>query len=133
MGESDISHTPNLYFIKGIRIADTTEKILLISYPNSNVTIRPNSNSGDLFLSEANDRTYIFIESSLGLDTVVIEIKKSYEYQPSSKCNDAMIKKNNADSKITYHTFDSCYLYSQFNRSTSNFTAYKYDSLIIVK
>jgi len=127
MGESKISMAKQVKYELYLKLPSLTDTIKSISYPNSTLILNSNTNQCLIKLSEAYDSTTCYINSTLGFDTITILQQKEVTYSPKGNCDDEYFVYNVNDIKITYHTFDSCFIkgyYSDYSKT---------DTLIIKK
>lgn len=115
-----------------VRITDTTDRILEISYNISDKIFKSNDTIVDLIISE-NVENVIYIKTQRHLDTVILYNKVNYNYNNAGDCGDENITKEiDKEPIIVAHTFSGAY----FKRSSSlrnnwSYERIDFDDLII--
>ncbi len=124
-GEDIWISKPN-YFRK-IKLTDTADRILKISYLGSNKTFAPNDTFTDLTISE-NTETTLYIETKSTIDTITLNLDYTYSYEGSSCSKGTLIKNLRESPIIVKHTFSKAY-FKQLN--ANNYNGYIDDILFI--
>ncbi|MEI7977877.1 MAG: hypothetical protein WCI53_03450 [Bacteroidota bacterium] len=93
----------NKYYRKLV-LTDKLDTIVKISYKGSDKVFNPMSDSTDLLISE-NTITTLYIETKNNIDTLVLNIKTSYNYSASTCDNDDVVKNINYNPQVISHTF----------------------------
>jgi hypothetical protein len=126
-GESKIALAKQVKYEFYLKLPSVNDTIKSVSYPNSSLILSSNTNQCLIKLSEAYNSTTFYINSTLGFDTVTILQQKEVTYTPKGNCNDEYFSYSVNDTKIVYHTFDSCLIKGYFSDYS------KTDTLIIKK
>lgn len=115
-----------------VRITDTTDRILEISYSNSDKVFKPNDTIVELIISENIENT-IYIKTKSHLDTIVLYNKVTYYYNEASECSGADMSKYVVKKPIIVnHTFSNAYFKSSsWLRGSWYNDRIDYDDLII--
>jgi hypothetical protein len=113
-GNEDAWHEKQYYFRK-IKLTDTSDRILKISYFGSNKTFAPNDTFTDLTISE-NTETTLYIETKSTIDSITLNIDYTYSYEASSCSKGTLIKNLRENPIIVKHTFSKAY----FKQLTAN-------------
>lgn len=127
MGQSKVSVAEKVDHLVYVKLPSENDSIWSITYPNSSVKLTPNFYQSQIFLSEAYDSTILYLSSSLGLDTLVIEQKKEIIYSPKGNCDDENFICQINEPKVNYHTFGSCFIKKHFSYAS------QIDTLIVEK
>ncbi len=115
-----------------VRITDTTDKIIEISYNNSEQVFKSNDTIVDLVISENVENT-IYIKTKSRLDTIVLYNKVTYYYNEADECSGAEMSKYVVKKPIIVnHTFNNAYFKSSSRLLSSWYNdRIDYDDLII--
>lgn len=121
-----------LYLKNIVALANKQDTIYSIKYYNSETVNLPQKYYGEFFISEANDNTKIFIYSTLGYDTIVINQKKIYEFKNQSSCEGKHINKTVDEFTVLSHSFNNLKKTSKLIKSyNGSFKDYQYDTLTV--
>ncbi|MES2380385.1 MAG: hypothetical protein V4538_05040 [Bacteroidota bacterium] len=115
-----------------VRITDTTDKIVEISYSNSDKVFKSNDTIVDLVISE-NVENIIYVKTKTHLDTIVLYNKVTYYYNEADECSGADMSKYVVKKPIIVaHTFNNAYFRSgSYQRSSWYNDRIDFDDLII--
>ncbi len=115
----DYQEKNNPLYSRKVSVADTSERILKISYKNSSTVFYPNDTSAELVISENKENT-LYITTKLKTDTIVLNVKVSYGMS-SSSCDAVNTYKYVEHMPIIInHTFDSAHFI--FLETTNSYT-----------
>lgn len=128
MSESDLFMTNSISVKTIICMKSNLDTFYKIGYPNSSVEFSSKATSHEIYLSEANDNTTIYISSSKGLDTIIVKNNQEITFKPATNFDDEYLKFINYKPTLLKHTFDSCY----FNNYIYKNSEIIYDSLFVL-
>lgn len=115
----------DVLYTRRIRVMDTSDRILKISYKNSDKVFFPNDTASELIISE-NKETTLYINTKNELDTIVLAVQVSYGMY-SSAC-DASNTSRFIKQKpfIVNHTFDSAnFIFEQTKNTFTDILLFK--------
>jgi len=118
-------------YSRKIKLTDTLDRILKISYKNSDKIFYPNDTIADLIISD-NSENMLFVETKKTIDTIVLRVQVNYEYRNEDCSNNQLSKQTNHTPKIVNHTFQNAFFDYKVIKDSYNYnTGYVYDVLTI--
>jgi len=108
-------------YSRSIKLLDTSNRIMKISYKNSDKVIFPNDTVTELIISENKENT-LFITTKTNTDTIVLRVEVTYKMY-DSRCKPINTYRYIEHTPIIVnHTFDSAYFKAVMTENT--FTDY---------
>lgn len=89
-----------------IKLTDVSDRILKISYKNSNKVYYPNDTIADLIISDNTENT-LYIETQKTTDTIVLRVEVNYSYKNENCASNQLTKEMVYTPKIVSHTFQN--------------------------
>ncbi|MFZ4796340.1 MAG: hypothetical protein ACOYMA_02530 [Bacteroidia bacterium] len=129
-GDSGGGYYNRTTYARKIKLTDTTDRILKISYKNSAKIFYPNDTIADLIISENSENT-LYIETKNAKDTVVLRVAVNYNYRNETCSSNELTKDINYTPKIVSHTFQNALFYFQQKYDPNNYYNYTYDYYIL--
>lgn len=113
--DSDSNKT-RLFYSRKIKLLDTLDKIVKISYKESDKIFYPNDTVSELIISENKENT-LYISTKTKIDTIVLLVKVIYS-MGSSKCEAINTTKDIEHLPIIIsHSFDSAYFKAEITQN----------------
>jgi len=115
----------SVLYTRRIRVLDTADRILKISYKNSDKVFYPNDTATELIISE-NKETTLYINTKNEIDTIVLAVQIIYGMY-NSACDASNTSRFVVQKPfIVNHTFDSTnFIFNQ--------TEYTYTDVLLIK
>ncbi|MFZ4797025.1 MAG: hypothetical protein ACOYMA_05990 [Bacteroidia bacterium] len=106
-----------LLFSRAIKLLDTSNRILKISYKNSDKVFFPNDTVAELIISENKENT-LYITTKTNIDTIVLLVEIGYGMS-SSRCEPIdTYKYTSNETLIVNQTFDSAFFKAFSTKNT---------------
>ncbi len=106
-----------LLFSRAIKLLDTSNRILKISYKNSDKVFFPNDTVSELIISENKENT-LYITTKTNIDTIVLLVKVAYGMYSSRCVPTNTYRYINNETLIVNHSFDSAFFKAYMTEET---------------
>jgi hypothetical protein len=117
-------------YTRKVKLTDTSDRILKISYKNSDKIFYPNDTIAELIISENAENT-LYIETKKTIDTLVLRVEVDYSYRNETCSSNELSKNINYTPKIVNHTFQNALFYLERIYDPSNYYNYTNDYYIL--